>query len=67
LPDYPPTDLGIFAVYAPNRYLAAKTRLLIDLLAFRFGDRPTWDDFQTNRRTDDHVADFVEGELTQER
>lgn len=49
LPDYPPTDLGIFAVYAPNRYLAAKTRLLIDFLAFRFGDRPTWDDFQTTK------------------
>ena len=47
LPDYPPTELGIFAVYAPNRYLAAKTRLLIDFLASRFGDRPSWDDFLT--------------------
>ena len=49
LPDYPPTELGIFAVYAPNRYLAAKTRLLIDFLASRFGDRPSWDDFLTTK------------------
>lgn len=47
LPDYPPTDLGIFALYAPNRYLAAKTRLLIDFLASRLGERPTWDDFKS--------------------
>lgn len=45
LPDYPPTDLGIYALYAPNRYLAAKTRLLIDFLVSRFGDKPTWDSF----------------------
>ncbi len=45
LPDYPPTELGIFALYAPNRYLAAKTRVLIDFLAARFGDTPNWDRF----------------------
>lgn len=44
LPDYPPTGLGVFALYAPNRYLAAKTRLLIDFLAARYGERPEWDD-----------------------
>jgi DNA-binding transcriptional LysR family regulator len=44
LPDYPPTDLGVFALYAPNRYLAAKTRLLIDFLAARLGERPAWDE-----------------------
>ena len=42
---FPPTELGIFALYAPNRYLAAKTRLLIDFLAERLGDQPQWDDF----------------------
>lgn len=46
MPDYPPTELGIFALYAPNRYLAAKTRLLIDFLASRFGERPAWDNFK---------------------
>jgi DNA-binding transcriptional LysR family regulator len=47
LPDYAPTSLGIYALYAPNRYLAAKTRLLIDFLVARFGDRPSWDDFRS--------------------
>lgn len=45
MPDYPPTELGIFALYAPNRYLAAKTRLLIDFLAARLGVHPAWDVF----------------------
>jgi DNA-binding transcriptional LysR family regulator len=43
LSNHPPTDLGIYALYAPNRYLAAKTRLLIDHLAQSFGDKPAWD------------------------
>lgn len=51
LADYPPTELGIFALYAPNRYLAAKTRLFIDFLAKRFGDHPTWDAFRSASQT----------------
>jgi DNA-binding transcriptional LysR family regulator len=43
---FPPTELGIYALYAPNRYLAAKTRVLIDFLANRFGDRPEWDAYE---------------------
>jgi DNA-binding transcriptional LysR family regulator len=43
LPDHEPTGLDIYAVYAPNRYLAAKTRVFIDFLAGRFGPRPAWD------------------------
>ncbi|MFA5952898.1 MAG: LysR family transcriptional regulator [Hyphomicrobium sp.] len=43
LEDYPASELGIFALYAPNRYLAAKTRVLIDFLVDRFGDQPEWD------------------------
>lgn len=39
----PPVGLGIYALYAPNRYLAAKTRLLIDFLVKRFGDESEWD------------------------
>jgi DNA-binding transcriptional LysR family regulator len=46
LPDYPPLELGIFALYAPNRYLAAKTRVFIDFLAKRLGEEPTWDAFR---------------------
>jgi DNA-binding transcriptional LysR family regulator len=45
LPDNPPAPLGIFALYAPNRYLAAKTRVFIDFLVERFGPEPEWDDF----------------------
>jgi len=45
LPDYPPTAAGMYALFASNRYLAAKTRLLIDFLVTRFGDTPSWDDF----------------------
>jgi DNA-binding transcriptional LysR family regulator len=45
LPDYAPAELGIYALYAPNRYLAAKTRVLIDFLVKRFGTRPAWDDY----------------------
>tara|TARA_R110002167_G_scaffold150687_4_gene344456 strand:- start:16 stop:924 length:909 start_codon:yes stop_codon:yes gene_type:complete len=40
---FPPRPLAIYALYAPNRYLAAKTRVLIDFLAARFGSAPTWD------------------------
>ncbi len=45
LADYPPAPLGIYALYAPNRYLAAKTRVFIDFLAERFGEAPEWDAF----------------------
>lgn len=45
LPDHQPTALGIFALYAPNRYLAAKTRVFIDFLVECFGPEPEWDDF----------------------
>jgi DNA-binding transcriptional LysR family regulator len=45
LPRFAPTPLGIYALYAPNRYLAAKTRVLIDFLVARFGDEPDWDRF----------------------
>jgi DNA-binding transcriptional LysR family regulator len=45
LEPFPPTPLGIYALYAPNRYLAAKTRVLIDFLVARFGEAPAWDRF----------------------
>lgn len=45
LPDTQPAPLGIYALYAPNRYLAAKTRVFIDFLSQRFGDSPEWDAF----------------------
>ena len=45
LDDYPPTELGIYALYTPNRYLATKTRVFIDFLVRRFGESPAWDKF----------------------
>lgn len=47
LPDFAPSDLDIHALYAPNRYLAAKTRVFIDFLVDRFSKAPTWNDGQT--------------------
>ena len=46
LPDNRPADLTIHALYAPNRYLAAKTRVFIDFLVERFGKNPSWDNFE---------------------
>jgi DNA-binding transcriptional LysR family regulator len=40
-----PADLTIHALYAPNRYLSAKTRVFIDFLVDRFGKSPSWDRF----------------------
>jgi DNA-binding transcriptional LysR family regulator len=49
LPDNRPEDLTIHALYAPNRYLAAKTRVCIDFLVDRFGKTPSWDRFEQKR------------------
>lgn len=45
LPGFQRPELGIHALYTPNRYLAAKTRVFIDFLAARFGTCPEWDRF----------------------
>jgi DNA-binding transcriptional LysR family regulator len=37
---FAPAPLPIHALYAPNRFLAAKTRLFIDFLADRFASAP---------------------------
>jgi DNA-binding transcriptional LysR family regulator len=50
LPATPPAPLAIYAIYAPNRYLAAKSRVFIDFLVERFGDEPEWDAFDTRER-----------------
>jgi DNA-binding transcriptional LysR family regulator len=48
LEDFPPSDLTIYALYAPNRFLAAKSRLFIDFLVERFSPNPPWDAFLAN-------------------
>ncbi|MFN3744066.1 MAG: LysR family transcriptional regulator [Hyphomicrobiaceae bacterium] len=45
LPEHPRGALGVYALYTPNRYLAAKTRVFIDFLAARFGACPEWERF----------------------
>jgi len=47
LPSFPPTDLDIFALYAPHKHLATKVRAFIDFLVERFGPRPQWDSFES--------------------
>jgi DNA-binding transcriptional LysR family regulator len=49
LPDNQPDDLTIHALYAPNRYLAAKTRVFIDFLVDRFGKKPSWDKYDADQ------------------
>jgi DNA-binding transcriptional LysR family regulator len=50
LPDVSGGVFGIYALYTPNRYLAAKTRVLIDFLAARFGSDPEWERFDRQSR-----------------
>lgn len=42
LQKHAPADLEIHALYAPNRYLAAKSRVFIDFLVQKFGKKPNW-------------------------
>jgi DNA-binding transcriptional LysR family regulator len=43
LPDYPPPEQALHALYPPGRHLSAKVRSFIDFLVARFGDEPAWD------------------------
>lgn len=43
---FAPPDITIHALYAPNRFLAAKTRVFIDFLVERFG-APGWDGLES--------------------
>ncbi|HEY1887052.1 MAG TPA: LysR substrate-binding domain-containing protein [Roseiarcus sp.] len=43
LPNYPPPEQGLHALYPPGRHLAAKVRSFVDFLVARFGGEPAWD------------------------
>jgi len=43
LSDYQAPALSLYALYPPTRHLPVKTRLFIDFLVERFGNRPYWD------------------------
>lgn len=49
LADYPPQDVTVHALYAPNRFLAAKSRVFIDFLVERFG-HPAWERFEAVKK-----------------
>ncbi len=43
LEDYPPIDMGLYAIFPGGRYLPYRVRALVDSLATRIGDQPPWD------------------------
>ena len=43
LTDHVPTGLTLSALYPRHQHLSVKTRLFVELLEQRFGDRPYWD------------------------
>jgi DNA-binding transcriptional LysR family regulator len=43
LPDYPPPEQGLHALYPAGRHLSAKVRSFVDFLVARFGGEPAWD------------------------
>jgi DNA-binding transcriptional LysR family regulator len=43
LPDYPPPEQALHALYPPGRHLSAKVRSFVDFLVARFGGEPEWD------------------------
>src|SRR5690606_39735939 len=43
LPESEPEPYGLYALYPHSRHLAAKVRLLVDLLTERFRATPPWD------------------------
>jgi len=43
LPDYPPPEQGLYALYPPGRHLSAKVRSFVDFLIARFAGEPAWD------------------------
>jgi len=43
LTDYSIPPSNAYAIYPQTRSLSSRARLLIDLLAARFGDNPYWD------------------------
>jgi DNA-binding transcriptional LysR family regulator len=43
LPDHPPPEQGLHALYPPGRHLSAKVRSFVDFLIDRFGGEPAWD------------------------
>ena len=45
LPNYPPPEQALYALYPPGRHLSAKVRSFVDFLIARFSGEPAWDRF----------------------
>jgi DNA-binding transcriptional LysR family regulator len=43
LPNHPPPEQGLHALYPPGRHLSAKVRSFVDFLVNRFSGEPAWD------------------------
>lgn len=43
MPRFPAPELGIYAVFPGNRYVPHRVRALVDYLAERIGQHPSWD------------------------
>jgi DNA-binding transcriptional LysR family regulator len=43
LPNHPPPEQGLHALYPPGRHLSAKVRSFVDFLVDRFSGEPAWD------------------------
>ncbi|ALA18358.1 MULTISPECIES: LysR family transcriptional regulator [unclassified Chelatococcus] len=56
MPDYTPTEAGIYAVYPQARYLPLKVRLFVDRLVSHFAGEPAWDRWQVEPPQQRNVA-----------
>ncbi len=43
LQDYPPMEMGLYAIFPGGRYVPYRVRALVDFLGMRIGDNPEWD------------------------
>ncbi len=43
LPEFPPEEVGLYAMMPPGRSITARVRALVDALTARFGVEPSWD------------------------
>jgi len=48
LSDYCPPEISIYAVFPSRRYLSAKVRTFVDFLSDYFGDKPSWDEYESD-------------------
>lgn len=60
MPEYPPVESELSAIYPPARHPSAKVRSLIDFLAARFGPEPPWDEWHRTLRPEKKARAHLE-------